>query len=100
MPSSGPLTTGHGNLTRLGFQEPEPALVHLAALGEAADPLVAFLARTADPDLALLTLTRLVDALREQGGDAEADRLLRTLVDDEGTAMRLLTVLGASEALG
>ena len=30
---------------------------------------------------------------------ADPDALLRALVDDEGTAMRLLCVLGASEAL-
>jgi [glutamine synthetase] adenylyltransferase / [glutamine synthetase]-adenylyl-L-tyrosine phosphorylase len=99
MPTSGPLTTTKGNLTRLGFQEPEAALDNLALIGGAAEPLLAFLARTADPDQALLALTRMVEALQQTGGEAEAERLLRALVDDEGTAMRLLSVLGASEAL-
>ena len=53
------------------------------------------IARTADPDLALASLIRLVEA----AGPESADGLLRALVDDEGTAMRLLSVLGASEAL-
>ena len=61
----------------------------------AAEPLLALLGRTADPDLALASLVRLVEA----AGAAESELLLRALVDDEGTAMRLLSVLGASEAL-
>ncbi len=65
----------------------------MARLGERAEPLVALLGRTADPDLALTGLLRLADAV----GDRDA--LLDALVDDEGTAMRLLSVLGASQAL-
>jgi glutamate-ammonia-ligase adenylyltransferase len=98
MPTSRPTTT-KGNLTRLGFQEPEQALDNLALISGAADPLLAFLSRTADPDLSLASLVRLVEAAGRQGGEQEAQRLLRALVDDEGTAMRLLSVLGASEAL-
>jgi glutamate-ammonia-ligase adenylyltransferase len=60
-------------------------------MGDDADPLVALLARTADPDQALAGLVRLAE---------RADRaLVPDLADDEGTAMRLLSVLGASQAL-
>ena len=85
--------TVQGNLTRLGFDDPAAAERHLAALGDAAEPLVALLARTADPDGALAQLVRLTEAA------PDAPALLRALADDEGTAMRLLCVLGASEAL-
>ena len=85
--------TVQGNLTRLGFDDPAAAEGHLAALGDAAEPLVALLARTADPDGALAQLVRLTAAA------PDAPTLVQALVDDEGTAMRLLCVLGASEAL-
>ena len=98
MPASRPSTT-KGHLIRLGFLEPDQSLEHLAALAGAAAPLLALVGRTADPDLALAALVRLVDAAGRQSGQAEADRLLQALVDDEGTAMRLLSVLGASAAL-
>ncbi|MBA2953284.1 bifunctional [glutamine synthetase] adenylyltransferase/[glutamine synthetase]-adenylyl-L-tyrosine phosphorylase [Nocardioides sp. MAH-18] len=83
--------TGKRELLRLGFQDSDAALDGLARLGDAAEPLLALLGRTADPGAALEGLLRLRDAA---GPD-----LLETLVDDEGTAMRLLSVLGASEAL-
>lgn len=87
-------TTSKGTLVRLGFQDADAALAALAALGDdAADCLVHFLARTADPDHALAALVRLAEVVE----DPEA--LLRTLCEDEGTAMRLLCVLGASPAL-
>ncbi|ABL81557.1 MULTISPECIES: bifunctional [glutamine synthetase] adenylyltransferase/[glutamine synthetase]-adenylyl-L-tyrosine phosphorylase [unclassified Nocardioides] len=85
--------TSKGSLLRLGFQDPDAVLEELAALGSAADPLLALIARTADPDEAVAALTRLVQALDDP------DELLDELVEDEGTAMRLLSVLGASEAL-
>lgn len=83
-----------GNLVRFGFQDSDRASEQLRALGPGAESLVALLARTADPDLALDTLTRLRDAAPD-GAD-----LLTTLEDDEGTAMRLLSVVGLSAALG
>jgi [glutamine synthetase] adenylyltransferase / [glutamine synthetase]-adenylyl-L-tyrosine phosphorylase len=98
MPETRPSTT-KGNLIRLGFQDPEQSLDNLVAIAGAAEPLLALVARTADPDLALASLVRLVEAAGEQLGQAEAELLLQSLVDDEGTAMRLLSVLGASEAL-
>jgi glutamate-ammonia-ligase adenylyltransferase len=82
-----------GDLARHGFGDGERALAGLAALGGAADPLVAHLGRTADPDEALACLVRLAEAVDDP------DELLGALTDDEGTAMRLLCVLGASEAL-
>ncbi|WP_296605119.1 bifunctional [glutamine synthetase] adenylyltransferase/[glutamine synthetase]-adenylyl-L-tyrosine phosphorylase [Nocardioides sp.] len=85
--------TSTGNLLRLGFREPEAALAALERLGEASGPLLALLGRTADPDEAAGGLHRLVDAV------ADPTEMLEALVDDEGTAMRLLSVLGASEAL-
>ena len=87
-------TTSKGNLIRLGFVDVEESLAAVRSLGEAADPLLAILGRTADPDRAVHCLVRLVGVLDEP------DQLLQALVDDEGTAMRVLCVLGASEALG
>jgi glutamate-ammonia-ligase adenylyltransferase len=89
-------TTTKGSLVRLGFVDGARALEHLDRLGEAADPLLAILARTADPDLALTGLVRLVDAADDAAADGD---LLDALVDDEGSAMRLLSVLGMSVAL-
>ncbi len=87
-----------GTLLRLGFSDPERAFDHVGELGEQGEELLWILARTADPDLALQQLVRLRDSALEK--DAGADALLEDLLDDEGFAMRLLSVLGASEALG
>ena len=51
---------------------------------------MAIAARTADPDAALADLVRIADEVEDR------DELLAALADDEGTAMRLLSVLGAS----
>ena len=83
-----------GNLARLGFQDTEVAAATLGVLGPPSSALVAILGRTADPDLALATLSRLYDAT------PDPEVLLGALEDDEGTAMRLLSVLGMSQALG
>ncbi|MGB0101432.1 MAG: bifunctional [glutamine synthetase] adenylyltransferase/[glutamine synthetase]-adenylyl-L-tyrosine phosphorylase, partial [Nocardioides sp.] len=85
-----------GDLLRQGFLDPDAALEVIDRLADAAGPLLALVARTADPDAALAGLLCLLEALDESGDPRE---LLTTLVDDEGTAMRLLSVLGASEAL-
>ncbi|WP_243060691.1 bifunctional [glutamine synthetase] adenylyltransferase/[glutamine synthetase]-adenylyl-L-tyrosine phosphorylase [Nocardioides sp. SR21] len=85
--------TSAGSLSRLGFLDPDAAVAALTRLGDAAEPLAPLIARTADPDEALDGLIRLVDVLQDP-----AD-LLDVLVNDEGTAMRLLSVLGASEGL-
>jgi [glutamine synthetase] adenylyltransferase / [glutamine synthetase]-adenylyl-L-tyrosine phosphorylase len=86
-------STGKGGLVRMGFTDAEGSLTNLDRLGEAADPLLPVLARTGDPDQALLGLVRLAEAA------ADADELLSTVVGDEDTAARLLSVLGASTAL-
>jgi glutamate-ammonia-ligase adenylyltransferase len=85
--------TSKGHLLRLGFLDPDAASAALGGLGDAAEPLLALLARTADPDEALAALVRLTEVAEDP------TELLADLVDDEGTAMRLLSVLGASEAL-
>ncbi len=86
--------TSHGNLVRLGFRDAEAAQPSLDLLGEAAGPLLDLLARTADPDQALDSLARLIEVVDDP------KTLLEELADDEGTAMRLLSVFGASPALG
>src|SRR5690349_11321247 len=83
-----------GNLARVGFENSELAAERLSALGPPAWPVVSILGQTADPDLALDTLTRLHQAA------ADPDELLSVLEEDEGTAMRLLSVVGMSQALG
>jgi glutamate-ammonia-ligase adenylyltransferase len=88
---------GRTALARTGFVDTVRAAGLLAKLGQAAPPLLAMLGRTADPDEALLCLVRLLESAEEQ--NAGREELLDTLVDDEGTAMRLLAVLGASRAL-
>ena len=85
--------TTKGHLLRGGFEDAEAALASLGTLGDPGERLVAHLGRTADPDAALAALVRLVEAADD--GDA----LMEAVADDEGTAMRLLSVLGASEAL-
>ena len=82
-----------GELARHGFADAERALATLSGLDGSGPALVAYLGRTADPDEALSCLGSLLDAVEDR------DELLSALVDDEGTAMRLLCVLGASEAL-
>jgi len=100
-PSGPPVT--RGGLARGGFLDTAAAAEGLAGLdaragAPVAASLVALLGRTADPDAALAGLLELADAA--QGADpGEGAALLRALADDEGTAMRLLLVLGASEAL-
>ena len=85
--------TSRSDLLRHGFVDSDRTRAGMAQLGDHAEPLVALLGRTADPDLALAGLLRLVEAV-----DDPLD-LLNGVADDEGTAMRLLSVLGASQAL-
>ncbi len=85
--------TSRSDLLRQGFVDSDRTLAGLGRLGRSSEPLVALLGRTADPDLALDGLLRLTDAATDRV------ELLRAIVDDEGTAMRLLRVLGASQAL-
>jgi glutamate-ammonia-ligase adenylyltransferase len=80
-------------LIRLGFVDRERAEQDLARLGEGSADLLAHLGRTADPDAALDALCRIAEAAPDRTD------LMRVLREDEGTAMRLLCVLGASAAL-
>jgi glutamate-ammonia-ligase adenylyltransferase len=83
-----------GNLVRLGFSDTERAQQLFAELGEVTRPLAPLLGRSADPDLALNALVALADAVDDR------EQLLQEVADDEGTSMRLVSVLGASQALG
>ena len=85
---------GRAALARLGFADPERAIALFDEIGPVGDPLLAIFGKSADPDLALAGLIRLADATSDR------QRLLTAVSDDEGTAMRLLSVLGASVALG
>ncbi|WP_028661001.1 bifunctional [glutamine synthetase] adenylyltransferase/[glutamine synthetase]-adenylyl-L-tyrosine phosphorylase [Nocardioides insulae] len=89
--------TGRTRLIQLGFLDSRAAEDGLARLGECAEPILPMFGRAADPDLALSSLLRLLEAMAETG---ETEELIRVLADDEGTAMRLTAVLGASVALG
>ena len=83
-----------GNLARHGFLDSDRAQQLLGELGDVAKPLLPLIARSSDPDLALSSLVDLADAAEDR------DALLSEVADDEGTSMRLLSVLGASQALG
>jgi len=84
--------TSRTALLGLGFQDSAQARAAVAELGDRAIPLLAILGKTADPDLALRGLVRLAEALPD-------DDVVSALADDEGSAMRVLCVLGASDAL-
>jgi len=85
-------------LARRGFVDPGAAAERLAsaALGELGrDPLVLdALSRCADPDLALATLSRLLEA------SFDPETLRGTLASSKPLRDRLLGVLGVSAALG
>ncbi|MGN6161592.1 MAG: bifunctional [glutamine synthetase] adenylyltransferase/[glutamine synthetase]-adenylyl-L-tyrosine phosphorylase, partial [Marmoricola sp.] len=85
--------TLRSQLVRLGFEHPDRSAESIAALGEAGQPLVAVFARTAAPDEAVDGFRALIDAA------PDSPEIIRSVADDEGTAMRLLSVLGASRAL-
>ncbi|WP_243395525.1 bifunctional [glutamine synthetase] adenylyltransferase/[glutamine synthetase]-adenylyl-L-tyrosine phosphorylase [Nocardioides currus] len=82
-----------GSLVRLGFLDGAAAAAGLDRLGELGPEICTPLAASADPDAALAGLLRLADAVENRA------ELLEAVADDEGTAMRLCSVLGASEAL-
>ncbi|WP_394438359.1 bifunctional [glutamine synthetase] adenylyltransferase/[glutamine synthetase]-adenylyl-L-tyrosine phosphorylase [Streptomyces sp. SGAir0957] len=90
-------------LLRHGFTDPSGAerLLETPALAAVrSDPLLLdALGATADPDLALLGLVRLVEAQERADGDPGRRELLDTLVTAKPLRDRLLGVLGASEAL-
>ncbi|MGF9760443.1 bifunctional [glutamine synthetase] adenylyltransferase/[glutamine synthetase]-adenylyl-L-tyrosine phosphorylase [Microvirga sp. 0TCS3.31] len=90
--------TSAGTYVRKGFVDGAAAARGIERLGDAGLPLTDELAASADPDAALDGLLRLVDALDEQAEGAGRE-MLAEVADDEGTAMRLCSVLGASTAL-
>jgi glutamate-ammonia-ligase adenylyltransferase len=97
---SGPRpATRRSQLLRSGFVDSEGSSEELERLGEHAGPLLPLIANTADPDRALAQLAELADRIGEGSATARTG-FLDALVDDDGTAMRLLSVLGASAALG
>ncbi len=83
-----------GSLARFGFLDPDRAAQQLERLGEVVRPLAPLLGRSADPDQALDGLVALAEAADDR------EQLLAEVADDEGTSMRLLSVLGGSRALG
>ena len=85
--------TLRSELLRHGFSDVDRAMSELAELGTVGQELIAILGRSAEPTAALTALLRLADAVDDR------DDLLTALAADEGTAMRLLCVLGASAAL-
>jgi glutamate-ammonia-ligase adenylyltransferase len=82
------------SLARMGFFDPEGARRLLQDLGESAETLLPLIGRSADPDQTLSALVALAEAADDR------DALLEEVADDEGTSMRLLSVLGSSVALG
>ena len=91
--------TSAGSFVRIGFQDGHVAAEGIERLGQAGPPLTDTLAATADPDAALAALLRLSESLDDQEGAGAGAVMLAELADDEGTAMRLCSVLGASAAL-
>jgi len=98
-PPPGRTVSRKSTLLRLGFADADAAAEAWERLAGGRDglvePLLAIFGRAADPDLALANLVRLSEAVRAATGED-----LLAELDDEGTAMRLIGVLGASSALG
>ncbi|HWB67247.1 MAG TPA: bifunctional [glutamine synthetase] adenylyltransferase/[glutamine synthetase]-adenylyl-L-tyrosine phosphorylase, partial [Mycobacteriales bacterium] len=86
-------------LARVGLIDPDRAmrLLDAAGVGELVDDdgVVGTLAEAADPDLAVGSLVRLVEAAADERRD-----LITSLQSRDGFRHRLLAVLGASQALG
>ncbi len=112
-------TSVAGQLARLGFADPARAERFMAdpALAGLFDPLddvfedglLVDLAESPDPDLALLSLVRLMESLRDMARrdpddpdvqHADASHLLQTVRVGGRVRERLLAVLGSSAALG
>ena len=88
------VSTTTGRLARLGFEDADASERALDRLGVAGEELQQALARTADPDQAVDCLADLADAVEDRAG------FLRNLTENEDATHRLLSVLGASSALG
>ncbi|MDK1474060.1 bifunctional [glutamine synthetase] adenylyltransferase/[glutamine synthetase]-adenylyl-L-tyrosine phosphorylase [Streptomyces sp. 549] len=100
-PAGGRRSSTFTRLLRLGFTDPATAGRLLDEPGlqpvRGNTVLLEALGRSADPDLALLSLVRLLEA---QPGDGARQEFLDTLLSAKPLRDRLLNVLGASEALG
>lgn len=85
-------------LARLGFNDAAKSARLIADIAEldVESAVVTAAGRAADPDLAILLLSRIIDAADE----AETSRMLTHLDGRARTRERLLAVLGASQALG
>ncbi|MGH3587234.1 MAG: hypothetical protein ACRDQ0_13005, partial [Pseudonocardia sp.] len=88
------VSTTTGRLARLGFEDADASERALDRLGDAGEQLQGALAATADPDQAVDSLADLADVVEDRA------EFLRSLTEDEELAHRLLSVLGASSALG
>ncbi|MBA8825562.1 glutamate-ammonia-ligase adenylyltransferase [Saccharopolyspora lacisalsi] len=102
MTSGGSSRTGSApSPARYGFSDAQRAEAQLRAAGwwshrgplEAAEPVVTALSRTADPDLALLSVERLRETLGEEWA-----WLSEELLSDRGLRGRLFGILGISAA--
>ncbi|WP_353953499.1 bifunctional [glutamine synthetase] adenylyltransferase/[glutamine synthetase]-adenylyl-L-tyrosine phosphorylase [Knoellia sp. S7-12] len=99
-----------GDLTRLGFADPRRADSLLADSALAplvkdrsrveTDGLAVTLARVADPDQALLTLVRLMEAVSDPAHQKLRDALVPALREPGRARDRLFSVIGTSTALG
>lgn len=90
-----------GRLARLGFNDATRAATFLlvpllAEVCERPDVIDTF-ALGADPDLALISFSRIVDAADNAGMSGP---LLREFIDDDEFRARLVRLLGSSEAMG
>jgi glutamate-ammonia-ligase adenylyltransferase len=83
-----------GRLARLGFVDADTAALDWASIGVANDTLLESLGSSADPDLSIRSLARLVGA-----AGAYSDTLHALLRDDDELGLCLARVLGASAAL-
>ena len=93
--------TSDSQLARWGFIDLDRArrMVATGVIGDLAaqdEGILATLGATADPDQALLLLSRILEACDDQ----LRNRLSRTLLADEDARGRIFDVLGMSEALG
>ncbi|SFS68152.1 bifunctional [glutamine synthetase] adenylyltransferase/[glutamine synthetase]-adenylyl-L-tyrosine phosphorylase [Saccharopolyspora flava] len=100
MANSNSSRSGSPSTARYGFSDAERSEEQLRRAGwwsdrgpGEAEPIVAALSRTPDPDLALHSLDRLHEAAPEQWG-----RLSAALAEDVGLRGRLFSVLGDSTA--
>ncbi|KGN42495.1 bifunctional [glutamine synthetase] adenylyltransferase/[glutamine synthetase]-adenylyl-L-tyrosine phosphorylase [Knoellia aerolata] len=104
------IPTVPGDLTRLGFADPRRAIGLLAdpvleplvkdRSRVETDGLAAALAKVADPDQALLTLVRLMEAVGTTPRSHLREAIVPALREPGRARDRLFAVLGASTALG